>query len=80
MKKQSIVIPINSYSDLDKQNLIAEVEKRLPIGTFVESIKTISVGSEEVPYSKINQKKNLNFLHLCVNNGSVKVEFAFSKY
>lgn len=75
MKRQNIVIQINSYSDLDKEWLIELIENKLGIGFFVNSIKSISVLDKKLEYSKIDQKKNKWFKELCINNKILNVEF-----
>lgn len=80
MKRQNIAIPINSYSDLDKESLIHNIESRIPTGVFVNSIRSLSINRIIIPFNKINQKKNLFFKHLCVNSGYVNVEFVYTQY
>lgn len=80
MKKKSIVIPINSYAELDKPELIRVIENRLPCGTYVKSIKGFIINRDFISYNDIHKKKNIDIKHLIVSMGQVEVSFTYIEY
>lgn len=80
MKKQNIVIPINSYSDLDKENLIDNIENTLPIGYFLNAIRSLKIDNHTLSLVEVHRKKNIWFKQLCLQRGCVEVIFTYKIY
>lgn len=80
MKKQSMVIPIYSYSNFDKENLIESIENRLPMGYFLNAIQILKIDNHRLSLVEVHRKKNLWFKNLCLQRGSVEVVFTYTVY